>query len=54
MYTSAVETQFLHESTTHTVVLTSSNKSETTEEYGKNAIQRDRHFKSTNRTASSK
>ncbi|KAI5775230.1 VWDE protein [Gulo gulo luscus] len=47
-----VETQFLHESTTYTVVLTSSNKSETKEEYGKNAIQRDRRFKSTNRNAS--
>ncbi|XP_034524368.1 von Willebrand factor D and EGF domain-containing protein isoform X6 [Ailuropoda melanoleuca] len=47
-----VETQFLHESTTHTVVLTSSNESETKEENGKNAVQRERHVKSTNGNAS--
>nr|XP_025729162.1 von Willebrand factor D and EGF domain-containing protein [Callorhinus ursinus] len=47
-----VETQFLHESTTHTVVLTSSNKSETKEENGKNAVQRERRVKSTNGNAS--
>nr|XP_055170477.1 von Willebrand factor D and EGF domain-containing protein [Nyctereutes procyonoides] len=47
-----VETQILHESTTHTVVLTSSNKSKTKEENGKNAIQRESCVKSTNGNAS--
>ena len=54
MHTSIVETQILHESTTHTVVLTSSNKSKTKEENGKNAIQRESYVKSTNGNASSK
>ncbi|XP_047610347.1 von Willebrand factor D and EGF domain-containing protein [Phacochoerus africanus] len=43
-----VETQFLNELTTHTVVLTSSDKSVTKEEDGKNADQRERHLKPTN------
>lgn len=54
MHSSTVEAQFLHESTTHTVVLTSSNESETKEENGKNAVQRERRVKSTNGNASSK
>ncbi|KAF5927789.1 hypothetical protein HPG69_000695 [Diceros bicornis minor] len=47
-----VETQFLNELTTHTVVLTRSNKSITKEEDGKNARQKERHVKPTNRNAS--
>uniref|UniRef100_A0A8D0VT82 von Willebrand factor D and EGF domain-containing protein n=1 Tax=Sus scrofa TaxID=9823 RepID=A0A8D0VT82_PIG len=43
-----VETQFLNELTTHTVVLTSSDKSVTKEEDGKNADQRERYLKPTN------
>ncbi|XP_078297984.1 von Willebrand factor D and EGF domain-containing protein isoform X5 [Panthera onca] len=47
-----VETQLLHKSTTHIVVLTSSDESET-KENDKNAMQRERRVKSTSRNASS-
>uniref|UniRef100_A0A3Q2I337 von Willebrand factor D and EGF domains n=1 Tax=Equus caballus TaxID=9796 RepID=A0A3Q2I337_HORSE len=47
-----VETQFLNEFTTHTVVHTRSEKSVTKEEDGENATQKERHVKPTNGNAS--
>lgn len=54
MYTFTVETQFLDEFTTRTVVHTRSEKSVTKGEDGENATQKERHVKPTNGNASSK